>query len=360
MPQKTRVRMIDIAREAGVSRVAVGAVLTGAGNGKIGISKEVADKIQEIARKYHYYPNPVARMLNGKSGKVIGVLMDSMVPAVSFRLLEGLEREAAKKGYTIQIAEAHNDSRRLYDSYRIMKLHCVDGVICISHHYSDEDFAETERFFSGVNDIVFVGGPVYAGHVHVSGDIEYGIRESAELLVSHNRKKVALLLHSLDCHSQIQRKNGFLSVFPDGGDRVFTLSEHELSEEEQAAAVKRFIKDVFIPGKFDGLLAVDDLTALKAIAFLQAHGIRIPQDVEIIGSDNDKFSEWLSPSLSTLDHSIGEIAQKTMEVLLQKIRNPEKVPEGQIEIRPTLIQRETTGRKMPKNTVESVNTKKGG
>lgn len=340
--KKTKVRMIDIAREAGVSRVAVGAVLTGAGNGKIGTSKEVAEKILTIAAKYNYYPNTVARALTGKSSKVIGILLDSKVPAVCFRMLEALEYEASKNGYTIQIAEAHNSSRRLYDSYRIMKSHCVDGVICISHHYTDEDVTETEKFFNGVNDIVFIGGPVYNGHTHVIMDTEYGIQKSAELLTSHNCKKIALLLHALDCHSQIQRQNGFLKVFPDGKDNIFTMGEHELSDEEQGEAVRRFIDEIFIPNKFDGLIAVDDLTALKAITLLQMRGIKIPQDVEIIGYDNDKFAQWLSPSLSTVDHSTSEIAFKAVSILLQKLKEPDKVFKDLIEVKPVLIQRGTT------------------
>ena len=334
--------MIDIAREAGVSRVAVGAVLTGAGNGRIGTSKEVAEKILAIAAKYNYYPNTVARALTGKSSKVIGVLLDSKVPTVCFRMLEALEAEAAENGYTIQIAEAHNSSRRLYDSYRIMKSHCVDGVICISHHYTDEDITETEKFFNGVNDIVFIGGPVYNGHTHVIMDTEYGLQQCAELLTSHGRKKIALLLHALDSHSQIQRQNGFLKVFPDGMDNIFTMGEHELCEEEQGEAVRRFIDEIFIPRKFDGLIAVDDLTALKAMTLLQMRGIKIPQDIEIIGYDNDTFAQWLSPPLSTVDHSTNEIAVKAVSILLQKLKEPEKVFKELIAVKPVLIQRGTT------------------
>lgn len=332
------IRMIDIAREAGVSRPVVSAVLTGAGNGRIQASRETAERIRAIAAKYHFQPNAAARMLRGKSGKLIGILIDSMAPLVRFSLVGCIEKQASLAGYHIQIAESHDDPASLFDAYLHMKRHGVDGVICISHNYPGSK-EKMEDLFRDSHDVVFISGPVLPGHSHVIPDIAAGYAQAAELLKSSGcRNPVMLMQNTPVSFTMEQRLAGFRKVYPQGRVEKLDLlkTDTEILRREIQGAVDRIFSGAERP---DGILACNDLCAQMVISELFRRGIRVPEDVEIIGCDNDPFTEWSTPSITTVDQNCMEIAGESVKLLLTSLQSEDS---RTVYITPRLIIRNST------------------
>ncbi|OQA85849.1 MAG: HTH-type transcriptional repressor PurR [Lentisphaerae bacterium ADurb.Bin242] len=339
--KKGEIRMLDIAIEAGVSRALVSAVLGGACKGKIRVGEKTASKIRAIAEKYHFQPNAIAQRLNGKASKVIGVLIDSMAPPVRFNLISCIERCAMKCGYLIQICEAHDNMENLYESYRFMKSHGMDGVICISHDYPDSPCANASELFNGCSDIVFISGPKLKGHPHVFPDIGTGIANAAALLKANGRRCVFLLVTDYSAYTMKRRIAGFLSVFPENGKNIVAIPFTDGAEAWNRGQIEKFIAERFSQEPIDGLIATNDLMALMLISSLQKHNIRIPEDVGIIGCDNEPFTVWTNPSITTIDQNNESIAENTVDLLLKSLVPDTEIPED-IFVKPKLIERNST------------------
>lgn len=332
------IRMIDIAREAGVSRPVVSAVLTGAGNGRIQASRETAERIRAIAAKYHFQPNAAARMLRGKSGKLIGILIDSMAPLVHFSLVGCIEKQASLSGYHIQIAESHDDPASLFDAYLHMKRHGVDGVICISHDYPGSRW-KTEELFRDSHDVIFISGPVLPGHSHVIPDIAAGYTQAAELLKKNGCRNPVMFMQKMSASFTMeQRLAGFRKVYPLG-----RIEEVDLRETDTAVLRKEFLRvmDNLFTGdeRPDGVLASNDICAQMVISELLRRGVRIPEEVEVIGCDNDPFTEWCTPSITTVDQNCMEIAGESVKLLLSNLQSRDS---RTVYIAPGLVIRNST------------------
>lgn len=332
------IRMIDIAREAGVSRPVVSAVLTGAGNGRIQASRETAERIRAIAAKYHFQPNAAARMLRGKSGKLIGILIDSIAPLVHFSLVGCIEKQASQSGYHIQIAESHDDPASLFDAYLHMKRHGVDGVICISHDYPGND-RKTEELFRGCHDVIFISGPVMPGHSHVIPDIAAGYAQAAELLKKNGCRSPVMIVPNTPATFTIrQRIVSFRKVYPQG--RIEEI-DPKTADPAVLRQEVRCMTDRLLSGesRADSILASNDLYAQMVISELIRRGIRVPEDVEVIGCDNEPFTEWSTPAITTVDQNSMETARESVNLLLSNLQNPDS---RTVYIAPRLVIRNST------------------
>lgn len=322
MEQKNPVRLQDIAAEAHVSIATVAKVLSGSG-GNIRVGADTCERVREIARRMNYQPNMNARSLSGRSSRIIGILMDSEPAATVFRLLACLEKEAESRGYRIMIGEAHDSIANLYENYRLFKQYSVDGVICLSHSYPG-GAAELYRCFRDVRDIVFVGKPSLPSANYVNLDHESSMAEAVVHLHRQGRSRIGIITANPEYESVQQRLNGYrrglelcsLPYDPALVHSFYSAAHGDLKQQMQEAA-KTFVRK----SGLDALLAPNDICAAYLIRELAAAGIRVPQDIPIIGHDNEPFAECLIPALTTIDESSELLARHAMEILLEQIRS---------------------------------------
>ena len=126
-----RVTIKDVAAEAGVSFQVVSAILNNCSYARA--SKETRQRVTDAARKLNYVPNISARILQGGSSRMTGVLVDSRASENVLRVLAALEKCAVVRGCRLLISEAHDDPQRLWEGCRELQQYGVDGIIALAH-----------------------------------------------------------------------------------------------------------------------------------------------------------------------------------------------------------------------------------
>ena len=326
LEKNTKTRMIDIARRVGVSKAAVAHVLNNVGKDVIRVSAAKREEILRAAREMNYVPNMTARALAGRSGMKIGVLIDSHAPRCTCRILWSIEESAIKAGYRLMIGQAHDDPQSLFDCYENFLCHDIDGVICLAHEYPDRK-DEVRAFFQGRRNLIFHDPPGWEAPC-VKIDRETGVMAAVRHLQETGHERIGLWIsHEKNYWSDTQKIAGYRKCNR-GEDLVrFGITPENYVNEIRAR-------------KLDAVLAYNDVMAAKLTRELLRAGIRIPQDVALVGHDNDDFSEYCYPSLSTIDQNDEAAGRRMFELLMAQLR--ENVPPENDTFHTELIIRESS------------------
>ncbi len=335
---KARVRMVDIAREAGVSPTVVTKVLSG-GAGSIRVSPEKAALVREIARRLDYRPNIIARTLVGRPSKIIGVYIDSRATATYFRTLAALERGLTRHGYSTMIAESHDNIGSIVDAYRTFQQYGADAVIFLSHNYG-EQAEEVRNQLGALSRTLFIGRPLVEHVAYVDIDWGCGAELAVEHLAARGKRRLGILLSSLN-DTLDARYEGFQRAARRLEKQLDCAMFHQLSSVDADGipeAFERFVQTF----RLDGLVMQNDVHATFMMRELKLHGLRVPEDVALVGHDNMEFSAGLCPALTTLDENNETIAAEAVALLLRMLQNEAIPGEAPPTVAPTLIVRETT------------------
>jgi transcriptional regulator, lacI family len=329
------VRLVDIAKRAGVSLGSASAVLSGRSKSNIRVSREKTERILAIAREMNYIPNFSAQMLCGHSSHTLGVLIDSEDVAVRFRQIAAIEREADSRGYRLLIAETHDNPGKQLQNCRTLFQYGVDAVICHVNTI-DDDLKKLDK-------VIFYGAEPLPNLPSVYYDISRGYAEAATQFRQEKRRNPALLIGEQETkYDSLQaRRKAFLSEYPDRESAVFTIPNPDNSRESVRRIFSRFIDEAVIPNGIDALIVQNDIWCLALASELLRRGKRIPEDISLVGQDNAEFSCCLYPALSTIDTNLNEFGKSVIELTLERILHPE-TPVRSIAVPTALILRETT------------------
>ena len=336
-----KVRLSDVAREAQVSLGAAAKVLSGAG-GNIRVSAQKAEHIRAVAHKMQYRPNIAARTLAGSSARVVGILLDAASMAYYYRTVLALEAELAQADYRIMISEVHNNVDHFLESYRTLLQYGVDGVICVSHDYPGENHRLDESFQIQPNTLL-IGRPAVGVHL-VDIDWASSTEQATRYLLGRGRRRVALLLSESGYVSRFDREKGFklaLQQYPEAQEhsRIFMLPPMGIRGDIRE--LMRFVLDQLLPD-VDAVMLESDVLALHLMSELHRRGIRVPEDIAVIGHNNDEFAGGAYPPLASIDEC-GELqAAAAVRILLGQIRNQFAAPQKEVIV-PKLVWRESAG-----------------
>jgi DNA-binding LacI/PurR family transcriptional regulator len=340
----TSVRLIDIANRAGVSKMTVARVLHGSGGGKVRVSDKTARRVEAIARELNYQPNALAQKLAGGKSNTIGVIVDSHAPMTVFRTLRHIECEAANRGYRIMIGETHDNPMGVVQSYRDLKRHGVDGVICMAHDYpgaGDEHYQQ----MADESNLIYLDQPAISSVAFVKVDRAAGIRTAIEFLLQRGRKRIGLQMLDTGSLSSQQRLKGYREA----------LREHMQSRDEYVDYVKRLVnpqdvkheavnvvKRFVVAQKLDAILAINDLWAGYLMAAMRSSGIRVPEDTSVIGYDNEEMGDCLLPRLTSIDQNSEAQAAALVAACVTQIEGATlSRADGGMVILPNLIVRDS-------------------
>ncbi len=312
--KSSKVRLVDIAARVGISKAAVSCVLNDASKNIIRVSAEKRNEIFRVARELNYVPNLTARSLAGKSSMTIGVLIDSHAPRTVFQTLWSIEEAAAASGYRLMTGQAHDNPESLFDSYNDFMRYGIDGVVCMSYEYPGHE-EKVREFFRDKKNLVFYDQPSWEASCVVI-ERNSGMAEAVRHLQSTGRKRIALWIA--------------------GNPQVFSYSQRiegyrqNIVGEELVHCVENVTEyaELVLKNKIDAVLASNDTTAAQLMRELLCRGLRIPEDVAVIGHDNNDFSQFTYPSLTTIDQKEVAAGRKIVELLLKQITTnsaPEKV-----------------------------------
>lgn len=334
--KNARVSQQDIAREAGVSRVTVSLVLSG----KDETSPETRQRVLDAARKLRYRPNLLVQgMQTGRTGTV-GVIAamsfpfqsaiahgihDELVAAEVVPML--LWADAAAKSPTAELGQIH----RLIDRR-------VDGMIIWPQDASVPDVHFSEIWERGI-PLVTVDRETTTQADHVGTDEELGGRLAAEHLLKLGHRQVVHLTFPLKPGSIARRRESFVRTLKDAG---VTCEVIETPNEDVSATALSLLTRAVPP---TAIFTATDPIALKVYAAAAKVGLKIPDDLSVVGYADFSFASELIPPLTTIRQDAYTIGRTAAKMLLERIHDP-NVGDGarRVRLKPELIQRGSTAR----------------
>ncbi len=297
----------DVAREALVSIASASRAINGLDN----VADDVRARVLQAADKLKYIPHGGARSLATKRTNTIGVLLPDIYGEFFSEIIRGIDVAARARGLHILVSGSHGDFREAVDMMRAMAGR-VDGLLVMSPFVDANDISD---LLPNGLPIVMISSALGDNNKKAISIDNYGggIRATRHL-VEIGCRKIAHIRGPLDNFEAKERERGFISVLSEHGSKIESMIfEGDFTENSGTTAVESFLKNGFMP---DGIFAANDMMAIGCILALKEKGIRVPEQVKIIGFDDIPIARLSSPSLSTIRVGVFDIGRRGLEYLI--------------------------------------------
>ena len=339
MKKNTEPTIHDIARELKISASTVSRAL----NNNPRISLKTKDKIKQVADDLGYRPNTLASNLRNKKSNTIGIVVPLINRHFFSSVISGVEDIAYKAGYTVVISQSNDLYAKETNIVHSMFSNRVDGLI-ISTAMQTENFDHLKLFRKKNIPLVLFDReiPEIETDKIVIDDFAGGFKVTQHL-IEQGYKRISHISGPQNLTIYIQRKNGYLEALKKYGipfDESLLLV-NRLTTDDSVPAVQQLMN---LPNPPDAIFCGNDTTALSAMIYLRDQGIRIPQDMGVVGFSDEPYSKVVSPSISTIAQPGFEMGQKAAELMIMKIEDKDKSFHT-IVLPSELIVRESSNRK---------------
>ena len=306
--------LTDVAREALVSVASVSRVINGLDN----VTDDVRSRVLSAASKLKYIPHGGARSLATSRNNTIGVLLPDIYGEFFSEIIRGIDQSARECGLHIMVSGSHGDLNETVGAIRSMAGR-VDGMLVMLPFASPNSLREILP-----NDfpIVAISSQLNDDNGGViSVDNCGGALKAVRHLYDVGCKRIAHISGPQSNFEANERENGFLkgleACFIGQEPLVF---EGDFTEEAGRAAIDEFFKNGTPP---DGIFAANDMMAVGALTRLQEIGIKVPDDVAIIGFDDIPITRFTSPTISTIRVGIFEVGKRGLNYLYSMLEDKE-------------------------------------
>lgn len=255
-------------------------------------------------RELNYQPNTLARSLQGKQTKMIGVIMPSITNPFFAELVAAIEDKLEADGYKMLLCDAGQDSDKERRYLRMLEANQVDGIIAGSHNLGIEEY---QRY----------GLPI------VTSDNYQGGCLATQALVDAGCGHVYFVGNPVKTGNPTSRRfDGYVDTVAAAGLTVHTARS---AFYESPAAKARELRELLTSGrKIDGVFCSDDLTAILLLKEARKLGIRVPEDLKIVGFDGTQLVQNYVPELATVVQPVPDLAGTLVKLLYERIADPEK------------------------------------
>ena len=324
----------DVAEKAGVAVSTVSYAL----NNSPKISEKTRKKILKIAGELGYEPNAFARDLKKQCTDTIGLFLNDLSGPFFSELIRGIQDTVQRTNYSLILCSSFGDEQSTAVKY--LKEKRVDAAIIFAPNIKDEllvNIALREV------PIVVLDRKLDAENIRsILINNEQGAVKAVNYLINLGHKNLAFLSGKEDAYDNKERLKGFNDAVKASGIEGRIL-QGDFTENNGYTTALNFIKSKNLP---DAVFAANDEMAIGMIKCFNEYGVKVPEDISIIGFDDIELSEYITPKLSTVSHPKFELGCKAVETIIGGLDG--KAIKG-TEILPVeLILRESCGMKIDK------------
>lgn len=326
-----RVTMHDVAQTAGVSLMTVSRVV----NNKDDVSRATRDRVMDVIEQLSYRPSSIARGLATRRTGTLGVVVPDISNPYFASIVRSAEEEAYAQNYSVFLGNTNEDPERELTVLQSLEDKQIDGLILFSSRLDDDTLFEVLESFP-TTVLVFREKKVADVGTFIVDD-EFGGRVAIEHLLKSGHRNIGLISGPPISLSTTGRLKGYKAALQSAGIPInenWIRHCHPMVEGGQATATELLKNNPEITALF----CHNDLVAVGALQACTELGLRVPDDVAVIGYDDIRLAELVSPALTTLRVSRAEIGTKTMQMLLEQIEVEAAEPK-EIHIKPELIVR---------------------
>ena len=325
-----KVTIKDIAKLAGVSPAAVSKAL----NGQPDIGVETRDRIIQISKDLGYTPNMIARNLVTKGNKTVGVLIPDISTPLYPSIYQGINERAIKYGYTLLLGDTKRSLKIEKEYIHTMMENRVAGLLVSP---VSNDISQLEDVLKGQVPIIYFGGKVNDSMENYIGIDNYrGGRIAVEYLVELGHKKIVMICDDLITKTRIDRVEGYKAVMQRENlkPEIF-VNENGLKGRECGLETMTRILNSQTSAP-TAVFALNDLMAIGVMEAISNKGLRVPEDISIIGYDDITLSSLPMIGLSTIWQPKFKTGEMAMDLLLKKLSKKNMDVENRIILQPEL------------------------
>ena len=325
----------DIARALKVSKMTVSRAI----NNHPEISRETRERILAVAQKMNYRPNQFARALTTNRSYLIGIVGPDLMHSYFAEICRGVESQARPSGYQNLICSTDEDPRKEMAEIEAL-LSRTDGLI-VASAISDKETKFYRQLIRDGGRIVLIDRLLEGLKVSavITDDVQVGILATRHF-INLGHRRIGHLRGTLASTSR-QRFEGFIRAMTDAGLPVppEAIRDCGFTEDDGYLAMKSWIADGELP---TAIFAANDPAAIGAMTALHEAGIRVPDDVAIVGAGKIHYGDMLRVPLTTVTWSTLEMGQAAASLLLDSITERSNTAR-QVVVKPELVIRESCG-----------------
>jgi LacI family transcriptional regulator len=302
----------EIARRANVSTATVSRTINQSGP----VRPATARKVWRVVAELNYYPNSHARALVSGRSRLLGLIVSDITNPFFSELIRSFESHAAQQQYDLLITSTDYETNRMTATLRRMLERKVDGVAVMTSEMDLGLIRELSR--RGVPIVFMDVGQMGPRMSHVSIDYGNGIHQAVNHVVGLGHKHVAFISGPLDLHSARTRRQAFVEAMRLHGivpDRRMLREGTHTAEggQREMSALLRLSK------RPTAVVASNDWTAIGALHAIQSEGLRVPDEISLVGFDDIPLVSYTTPALTTVRMSAVDVGSTAFQALFTMI-----------------------------------------
>jgi LacI family transcriptional regulator len=305
--------ILDVASRAGVSKSTVSNVIRGV----IGVSDPTRNKVDSAIKQLGYRPNILARQLVQQRTNILGVVVGDLANPFYAEMAKSVERHAAKRGYTAMFCNTEGDSHSELAGIETLLAQRVAGIVFLAFSGDSRTMRETLEHHVPA---VFLGCHEDWGDV-VAVDDELGGRLATRHLIEAGHTRLGFLsIPELSDSSDEARYVGCLKEAEEGGATVRRISWSPPADRVEMDGSAGVLGDL-LAGKdpITGIFASNDVAAVDLLEFADRVGVRVPQDLSVVGFDDVPMAGLARISLTTVAQPRDQLARTGIETIIERI-----------------------------------------
>lgn len=330
--------IIDIARQLNLSKSTVSRALTGHAQ----VNPDTRRRVLDLAEQLNYQRNQLAISLLTSQTRLIGIMVPEFVSFFFPKVIIGAQEVLTEAGYNVVICHSNETYATEVANAKALLASRVDGVL-VSHTKETRNFDHIGAFGRTGTPVVFFNRVCEEMAVSkVLVDDYQGAYRAVEHLLETGKRRIAHLAGPDSLQNSRSRLNGYRDALTHHNvalDPELIIS-YDLTLEKAKIYVNHLLN---LPHPPDALFAINDPTALEALKVIKARGLRIPEDIAVVGFSDDPLSELIEPGLTTVSQPVRLIGQQAAQLLLNQLAGDgETIPLETVVLPTELIIRGTT------------------
>lgn len=334
-PPSSRPTQRDIAELAGVSITTVSHVV----NGTRAVAPETRKAVLDAVENTGYTGDAIARSLVTGGTRSLGVAISLLANPYFAVLMQAIEREAAREGYTVLLADTHDTAETELATVRSLRSRRVDGLLLTP---SPGDSAVLGELTSLAMPVVLLDRLTTRSDIdQVGAENIQSTSALTEHLAAVGHRRIGLISGAAGLTTSEERTLGYRLGLGRAGlpwDPELVASGDSVREEGAAA----FARLLAMPEPPSGVVVGNDAMMVGVLHEARRNGVRIGRDVAVVGFDDAEWSELVDPPLTTMAQPVEDIGRRAVRALLTRIRTPDREPET-VRLPPELRHRNSCG-----------------
>ncbi|WP_003542236.1 LacI family DNA-binding transcriptional regulator [Desulfotomaculum nigrificans] len=326
----------DVAKLAGVSVSTVSRALNGSGY----VDRTTEERVMAAVKQLNYKPNQIARGLISKKTKTFGLILPDISNPFFPEMARGAEDEASKHGYNIILCNSDWQIEKEKMHLNLLQQKCVDGIILVGSRINEQYLSVLSK---SATPIVLLDRTSALDIHSISTNNVLGAYLATKHLIDQGYQNIAHIAGPALSPSAQQRLAGYRKALVEHY-RVFDLvlvTEGDYRIAGGTLAMQRLLRLATIP---DAVFCANDLMAIGALEALQQAGVKVPEEIALVGYDGINLARYVNPKLTTIIQPTYQMGIMAVQLILETISSGQKNFKS-IELDPILEIRESSLRR---------------